>query len=286
MALSRKMRQGSTPFQIVPLRFEKALNLDLEAPQGHVEYREVEYPTEQNLEYGTELRLQISPIQFTRLLLGVIATLLLLSTIGQIARHIYHHEDLGGYVRLFYVDEEGNVPTAYSGLVWLLCAGVAGMIAVTKQRLSDRFTRQWKWLAFIFLYLALDEIAAIHEMCVGPLRQSLHVGGLLYFTWVIPGALLLTVVAISYLKFLKHLPTKIRNLLLLAGALFVTGALGIEMIGGWYSELHGAQADLIYALTATVEEACEMLGVLTLFYALLSYMGSHVSSFGIQVLRK
>jgi hypothetical protein len=247
--------------------FEQALNTDLYASQDITEF-------------------QISPTRLIRSLLAVIPGLVILSTLGQVAYHIYHRSQVFGLIRLFYVDAEGNIPTAYSSFIWMLCSFAAAMIAISKKQAGDRFAKYWRGLALIFAYLALDEVAAVHELLIEPMRSLFHASGLFHFAWIIPGGIFFLFVVLICFKLVKTLPTKTRILLMLSGAIFVTGAIGMEMIGGWYAEAFGVQADLTYALISTAEETLEMLGVLMLLYALLSYMGSHIQPFKIQVLSK
>jgi hypothetical protein len=233
-----------------------------------------------------EIEFHISPIRLAQQLLGIISVLLVLSTIGQISRHVFDRGRLLGLVDLFYVDAEANIPTAYSSFAWMLSGGVAMLISIARKQTGDRFTQHWRGLALVFTYLALDELAALHELTIDPLRSLLQGSGLFYFTWVVLGALFFLIFAISYFKFLYSLPPKTRILLMLSAGIFVTGAIGVEMIGGWYAEIFGLQADLIYALIATTEEALEMLGVLTLLYTLLSYMGKYLQPIKINILSR
>jgi hypothetical protein len=53
----------------------------------------------------------------------------------------------------------------------------------------------------VFVFLSIDESAAIHEMAVEPMRRLFNAHGLLYFSWVILGAAFVTVLAILYIRF-------------------------------------------------------------------------------------
>jgi hypothetical protein len=229
--------------------------------------------------------LEISPTRLIRQFLWITVALIILSTIGQIARHIYQRNNLLGLVDLFYVDAEANIPTAYSTFAWLLCSAAAAMIALIKQQTGDRNAKHWRGFALVFAYLTLDEIAAIHEL-FSQLRRVLPVSGILHFAWIIPGAIFFLIFAVSSFKFLYTLPLKTRNLLMLAGGVFITGAIGMEMIGGWYASTFNSQSDLPFALITTVEEALEMSGVLVLLYALLSYLADAAHPLQIRILRR
>jgi hypothetical protein len=61
---------------------------------------------------------------------------------------------------------------------------------------------------------------------------------------------------------------------MLAGAGYVGGALGMEMIGGAYASAYGY--DAYYPVLTIVEETLEMLGILLFLHALLCYMTAHM----------
>jgi hypothetical protein len=90
---------------------------------------------------------------------------------------------------------------------------------------------------------------------------------------VIPYGLLALAVAASYARFLLHLPPRTRTLFLVAGGLYVGGALGMEMVAGVLAGIPGwgTEGNLRYAVP--VEELCEMLGVVMFIHVLLSYLG-------------
>ncbi|MCA1991662.1 MAG: hypothetical protein LDL41_06395 [Coleofasciculus sp. S288] len=43
----------------------------------------------------------------------------------------------------------------------------------------------------------------------------------------------------SYWKFLAHLPAKMRRLFLLSGAIYIGGAIGVELAHGYYLNFYG-----------------------------------------------
>ncbi len=78
---------------------------------------------------------------------------------------------------------------------------------------------------------------------------------------------------IAYLKFLIGLPKRIMVLFVVSGLIFVSGAIGFELLGGRHAELYGT-SDLVYTIYYTCEELLEMLGIATFIYTLLSYITS------------
>jgi spermidine synthase len=171
----------------------------------------------------------------------------------------------------FGVDQEESIPTWFSASILLGCAGLLSVIAMAKRADQDRYARHWMGLAIIFLYLSMDEGAALHELTTGPLRDLFGATGVIFFAWVIVGVPLALIFVLVYLRFLFHLPTNIRNLFVLAGMMYVGGAVVIEGINSnlWY--LNNGST-LFYSAITSVEEFFEMTGVIVFIYTLLSYI--------------
>lgn len=94
-----------------------------------------------------------------------------------------------------------------------------------------------KCLALIFLYLSFDEAAGIHELTGPLLKKVINTKGLFNFAWVILGIIMVFIFVVAYRRFIKSLPPKTRNLFIKAGITFVGGAIGMEMLGGWYGRV-------------------------------------------------
>lgn len=227
-----------------------------------------------------EIRL-IRPRQLAFLLLLVVAVLVALSLLGQISRFWFGHPHLQGFVPAFYLDYESNVPTWYSSFALLLAALLTALIAWAKFSGGDRYRWHWSCLAFLLACMSVDEIAMLHEYPIHPLRQFLDAGGLLHYTWVLPGALFVLLVGVAYLRFLGHLPARTRASFLLAAAIYLAGAIGVEMLSGLQADLYGEE-NMGYALITTAEELLEMLGIVVLITALLNYLPTAVSGIRIR----
>jgi hypothetical protein len=203
----------------------------------------------------------------------VTAGLVVLSTVGQVV--VYYLPDFplrDSIANLFYVRMEQNVPTLYSSMMLLVAASLCGFIARAKSQTDRTYMRHWAVLSVAFALLSFDEFASIHEQATDPLREQLGIsGGPLFFAWVIPGAALVALFGIALLRFLGHLPKPTRRRLLTAGILFVSGAIGFEMIGGAYKAAYGP-LNMGYVLIVTAEETLEMVGASVFLYGLLAYI--------------
>ena len=218
------------------------------------------------------VRIQLpTPRQVSSVLLCVVMTLIGLSLAGQCSKYLLGHPRLKGFVPTFYVDYEPTVPTWYSSAALGLAATLLALIAVAKYRAIDRFRFHWWGLAALLFLLSADEIAMVHELPIDPLRETYGAGGLLYYTWVVPGMVLVGAVAVMYLRFFLSLPKRTQRLFLLAAGTFVAGAIGVEMLSGAWADRFGEE-NLAYVMIITVEEFLEMLGVVVLIRALLEYI--------------
>ena len=179
-------------------------------------------------------------------------------------------------VRLAWVDGEGNIPTWYSAALLLISCLLLSAIARVHRRKGLGFVGHWLILSLVFLYLSLDETAQLHELSIPPIRSAFGTTGLLYYGWIVPAGICVALLVLSYQRFLRNLPPRTRHLFLLAGAVFVSGAIGVEAVSGLQASVHGEES-LAYHVIITLEELLEMSGVVLFIYALLDYMGHQIS---------
>jgi hypothetical protein len=183
---------------------------------------------------------------------------------------------------LFNVTFEGNVPTWYTTLLMLIAALLSLFIAAhaVRQRLPWRI--HWVGLMLLFLYLSLDEAAAIHEIFTSPTREAFNTSGYLHFSWILVGIPVAIGIALLFLPFVLNLPAKTRAAFLIAGVVYLLGAVGVELIGAnmWY-ETDGLVTPQ-YTAVGGVEEFLEMFGVILAIYGLLVYLDTQIDTITIQ----
>jgi len=163
--------------------------------------------------------------------------------------------DWHGIVPLFSLSHEGNFPTLYQVGVLAAIAALLFVIARSRAQDGDRWGRQWLILALGFTYIAIDEFASIHEL----LNYVLDLQGVFFFGWVIPFGIAALLVAISFVPFLLALPRRLARHFVLAGTIYVAGAIGMELPLGWWTAENGME-NIGYALLDWSEETLEMLG--------------------------
>jgi hypothetical protein len=229
-------------------------------------------------------RISISPYQVVKLLIFIVVGLTLMHSILQVLNFGLGLHKLTIITSFFDFESDSNISTWYSSVTLLISSLLLIPIAIAKKNAQDPYTRHWQVLAIIFAFLSLDEVAMLHERS-GQVLDALspvEFDGWLYFQWVLIGIPVTLIIALTYLKFLAHLPTKTRNLLILAGALYIGGALGLEIMAG-HEESLDTYNQLLYKLFTTIEELWEKLGVLVFIYALLTYMEKYVNQIQISI---
>jgi hypothetical protein len=210
-----------------------------------------------------------------RVLLLVVLAFIAADLVGAAVRLRPLETDLG-LAQLFDVDSEASVPTWFSGSLLLTCAALLLVAALQARNAGERQWRNWAFLACLLLAMSVDEVASYHESWITPLREALGASGLLYLTWVVPGIVTVVLLSLSQVSFVRSLPAATARRFVAAAALYVSGSLGMEMVGGAYVEGHGSE-NWVYASMVAVEELLELLGAVTLLWALALHLASRAT---------
>ena len=242
-------------------------------------------PVERARDAALDLRRLLRPGRVLAVLSIVALALAVTSTVARLTIARITPDTYRGVVEIlqrFDMDREHNVPTWFSSQLLFGCALLLGAIGLTRRpwRLRRGDCTQpdvWPWLALAaaFAYLSLDEAANLHEILIVPLRSRLDLHGVFYFAWVIPGFFAVAAFGLALRPFVRRLDRVARRRFLLAGILYVGGALGMELIGGACAEAYGFDS-LRYLAAMTLEETLEMLGAAYFLYALLQHLARPV----------
>lgn len=172
--------------------------------------------------------------------------------------------------RKFHLNSEMSFPAYYSSmLLWVACL-IIGYIAYVEKEKSTKYWKHWILLSVLFLALSIDEMLAIHEEVTEYLRISLNISGPGQYAWAIVGTAFVIVLFIFFAKFLFSLPFKTQVRLYISAAVFLGGALGMELIGGYFGD---ADTTVLYHnIFVIIEESMEMFGVILFIRALLLYL--------------
>jgi hypothetical protein len=184
--------------------------------------------------------------------------------------------------KAFLFDGEANLPTLFSVSLLAGNAALAALNGLVAHRTGGRWRLHWIALAVILALLAFDEAAALHERLGVVGRMVVEPAGILFFAWVVPGAAIALAVAIGFLRFVLALDPALRGQVMLAGALYLGGALGVELWGASHASVHGMRNDG-FMLICTVEETLEMLGQIVLAHALMQSLARPDGRIGFEI---
>ena len=206
----------------------------------------------------------LTPRSVRNLLLAITAGFLVAHCVVQVG--IYGFGAEKHWLDSLNMDRELNLPTLFSSSLLLISA-------LLMQRLGHNSNPDagddWRLLSKIFIFLALDEALQIHEILIIPgLRHQVHPA--LASTWVVPYAALALIMLWKFRSFLGSIPRATATGLLRSGAVYVGGAIGMEMIGSFAvrSSLIRLHSPWYGAITG-LEEALELVGIILLIDALM-----------------
>jgi hypothetical protein len=176
----------------------------LPAPEGEEQGRRG------NLAAIAALAQRLDPV---KLAIGAGVTVVILGVMGTVSHSV-------DYMRVFDVNKEQNYASVFSGLaLW-----AAALMAVCNGlfRYETRHARRW-WLAlaFVFLYLGLDEMTALHE-------EAQHVTGIWGQTFLAP--VVLVGVAAWYMAIKEMNASPLAVTLWIAGAAAWVCSQGIDLV--------------------------------------------------------
>lgn len=199
---------------------------------------------------------------------------------GLTALALYVNTATGGQyyplLRIFFFDVEVSFPTLLNFGLILLNSAFSLLIYLSTRNERKPYGKYWLGLAFLLLFMAYDEAAGLHEKLMEPVGALLPVHPLLHFPWTVVGAATASIIALLYVPFLTKLPRRVATLLLISGSIYLSGALGIETVGGVYDSYY--EMDWRYHSIATVEEIFEMTGQVIFGYTALLYIATEVGS--------
>ena len=228
-----------------------------------------------------QIKIVVFPRTIVRYLFAGVIFFTVVSTGIQICKYVFDYRD--DWMKLFNLDRELNFPTWYSALMLGFCAILLKIIALGKKQQGDRYTQDWQLLSVIFWWLAIDEVASIHEILIIPeVSEALNLPWFLHSMWVIPGVVFVVWFGKRYSKFVRHLSVDSKRHFTIAACIYIGGALIMEMLGSHFAESIGQQ-HLVYASIATGEELLEMIGIVLFIRALLYYLNRWAEQLNLQI---
>ena len=214
--------------------------------------------------------IHISPNSVLRIVVGMAAGIVVLHSLSWLALE-------SGWTKarlvhlLFDLRAEGNLSSYFAALLLLL----NGILCLVSARIEEGSTTErhgWLVAGLVLLFLSADEAGQVHEKLNKSMRALVGegYGGLLKFAWVVPYSLLLTGVAAYLLPWLRRLPGVTRKGVLIAGVVYVSGALLMELVES--AQAHLDQDHVRVVVAYTVEETLELAGQLFFLRTVLLHL--------------
>lgn len=222
------------------------------------------------------ITLSARPIR--RILLATATVIALLSLSASLL-----HPEIRGLTRIVNLNAERSYPNWYSSLGLAVASVFLGVVSWGLLRSKRRdFIAHWLFLSATFALLSADEIIGLHESLNAVMRGLGRFTGYLHFSWVIPVGFGVFLFGLTYLRFLAALPARRRNQFVAAGAIYVLGALGMEMIGGKARELY-TRDSTAYVLCYHLEEFFELCGIALFNAALIDHLADLFGPTGLRI---
>lgn len=225
---------------------------------------------------------RIEPASILRIIWIITAVILTLGYLREIigalqgtpaSKIAFHYIALG---------RELSAPTWWATMLLAIAGGSMLLASIVERRQNLRTWRGWRWLGIGFLYASLDEAASLHEYFGDGLRGFEDpTGGLLNYRWVIVGIAIVIAVGLLFLPFLLRLPRRTAGRLVVAGAIFVGGAIGVEMLGGAVNQT--MDSSFTYQALFMLEETMELVGVILGIRAVLLHLHEATGRTDIQI---
>jgi hypothetical protein len=179
----------------------------------------------------------------------------------------------------FYLDAEFNLPTWFSSFILLASAVVILVIAyVLHEQHKPYYVRHWLGLSGFFLLGSLDEFIGFHEAAGGIFGDLIKLRG--FYAWPILGVIGIGSLIVIYWRLVAALPLHIRRLFALAAVVLVGGAVGFEVIQGFFRTMFGDASGVVELITY-IEEGLEFSGMVIFFYTFVAYLATILTEDGI-----
>ena len=187
----------------------------------------------------------------------------------------------------FDLGHEPSLPQFVSAVGHVSCSCLLFFLAFVEWKSKRPIFRSWFMLGCVFIYLSIDESIMIHEMFNRPLREHLGLGEYFFFPWVLVALAAVVIVGFASLKLLRFVDSKTRWLFVIAGIVFVSGAVGMELVAGVIfadagSEELGVQR-ISHVIAQAIEEGMELSGISIFFWAIVNYIRQSVGSLRISI---
>lgn len=184
---------------------------------------------------------------------------------------------------VFDLGEENSFGNFFSAMMLAFTALISALIAYRHQSQGARLWLIWSFATLALAGMAIDEGAMLHDRLSRPIQERLQTSGVFYIGWTLPYLFLVFAAVFAGLPLLRSLPPRTRIRLIVAAALYVGAAMGMEMIEALLLQ-RSVPEDMTFraaiasgdppswAILVPMEETGEMIAVALALRALLLHL--------------
>ncbi|WP_137681751.1 hypothetical protein [Aurantiacibacter suaedae] len=219
-----------------------------------------------------QVELEVSPKAVARYLFASLGALVVLGTAADLWLATYPGPVTQEVLHRFSLVRDLSIPSWASSIVMLTCAIALSLTAWSESRTGSPFARGWWIISFAFFALSLDEIVMVHELSGIILQRAApgveELGGIFHYSWVLIAIPVVAFFAAIMFRWFLVLGRRTQMQFLLSGAIFLSGAIGLEMAG---AALDAATSEngMTYFMLTSIEESLELLGISLFLLAIL-----------------
>ncbi len=218
----------------------------------------------------------------SHILLAVLPLPIVLFGIGHFSTITGSPQNFWRLFRYSYLGCEFCLPSFYSSALFFAAAALQVLLGLKMK------VHRWNWFlsAALFLYLAFDDWFRLHEQIGSILPEAVRIDrGNALSGWLVFGLLLAMIGARLVYPLLQAISLKERAIMTVSAALFLSGALGCELIGWLHPAVENTR-EFAYGFLVGIEEMLELSGLSLFLWSLSRSLKSpHVeSSEGLEIL--
>jgi hypothetical protein len=216
----------------------------------------------------------ITPMRVFIFLLIIIFILCLLGFFVNFDRYIIGnvgHAHMLLYA-MYNLDGEANIPTAFSAIDIAFSSVLLFFLYKDEKAYRGRWYFHYLCLGLVFLFLSCDEVFRFHEQISDIVSRDLHTTSPLVFGTVLFAMVMVPLIVVFYWRWLLVLPLRVSLVMIFSAAIYLLGAVGVEVMGISYAMEVGGKTNLTYQMFALIEETLEMIGIAIFNYALLKLL--------------
>ena len=173
-----------------------------------------------------------------------------------------------GITSTFSLDDQGSVGVWFETFLYILSAGLLALTAMALIQRKDPTGWRWGLFALFILYLSANASSRMNNKIFFTLFRLIQGTLPRVFLGILFIAPVIALIVIFWPVLMK-LPARYRNMLIVSGVLFGTGAIIVDSLDGIF--FHGDNLWLYY-----LEEILEYSGFILFIDAMLAYLGAEI----------